>query len=326
MAGVHPVRIPVRLNARRYAASGDVYMAWIMNGLTAFVLALMTVSIACAGVPQNGPAHDASAQPRTEESMPAGTMSGGMKPYGKGYDADAALKISQAAIGRSLGGYVFLDRQEQPVRLEDYRGKPLLISLIYTSCFHICPTTTRNLASAVDTAASAVGRDAFHVVTIGFDAAHDTPERMRAYARQQGVSGEKNWTFLSADKATMTRLAADLGFLFTPSSKGFDHLIQTTVVDKEGKIFRQIYGMDFEPAILTEALKEAVFGLSPASLSLTDLVNRVRLFCTIYDPSTGTYRFNYAMIFGMGVGVLMLIVMGIILIRFWRNNAEPGNP
>lgn len=300
-------------------------MAWITNGLTVLTLTLMSVSIAWAGVPTTGSAHDASTQPHMAETMSAGTMSGGMKAFGKDYDADAALKISQQAIGRVLSGYTFLDRHEQPVRLEDYRGKPLLISLIYTSCFHICPTTTRNLASAVDTAGSAVGRDAFHVVTIGFDAAHDTPERMRAYARQQGVSWKKNWTFLSADGATITRLAADLGFLFTPSSKGFDHLIQTTVVDKEGRIFRQIYGMDFEPAILTEALKEVIFGLSPASLSLTDLVNRVRLFCTIYDPSTGTYRFNYAMIFGMGVGVLMLTVMGIVIIRFWRNNSSPGN-
>jgi len=300
-------------------------MAWITNGLIGLTLALMSVSITWAEVPPPGPAHDASAQSRTTKTMSSGTMIGGMKPYGKDYDSDTALKISQAAIGRSLGGYVFLDRHERSVRLEDYRGKPLLISLIYTSCFHICPTTTRNLASAVDTAGSAVGRDAFHVVTIGFDTAHDTPERMRAYARQQGVSGKKNWTFLSADKATITRLAADLGFLFTPSSKGFDHLIQTTVVDKEGRVFRQIYGMDFDPSILTEALKEVIFGLSPASLSLTDLVNRVRLFCTIYDPSTGTYRFNYAMIFGMGVGVLMLTVMGIVIIRFWRNNSNPGN-
>jgi len=242
-----------------------------------------------------------------------------MKPYGKNYDSKTALKTSQAAIGRRLGGYTFRDRRGHTVRLEDFRGKPLVLSLIYTSCFHICPATTQNLARAADVARSAVGEDAFNVVTIGFDALHDTPERMRGYARQQGVSGEKGWVFLSADQATIARLTADIGFLFTPSPKGFDHLIQTTVVDRDGKVYRQIYGMSFDPALLTEALKELVFGLSPETLSLDSLINRVRLFCTVYDPSTGTYQLNYAMISGMIVGTFVLVGTGIFLFRLVRN-------
>jgi len=243
----------------------------------------------------------------------------GMKPYGDSYDSDAALKISQAAIGRMLDGYQFKDRQGRTVSLADYRGKPLMISMIYTSCFHICPTTTKNLARAVETVRSAVGMDAFNVVTIGFDSLHDTPERMRTYARQQGVNSERNWTFLSADRAAIIRLTAELGFLFTPSSKGFDHLIQTTIVDGDGKIYRHIYGMEVDPALLTEAMKELVFGLAPATLNLSSLVSRVRLFCTTYDPSTGTYKLNYAMIFGMMIGALMATVTGIALVRFLRN-------
>jgi len=242
-----------------------------------------------------------------------------MKAFGKDFDSDKALKNSQDAIGQTLSGYAFHDRNGKLVKLTDFHGQPLLISLIYTSCFHICPATTRNLARAVKTARSAVGKDKFSIVTIGFDALHDTPERMRGFARQQGVSNEHHWKFLSADKATITRLTADLGFIFVPSPKGFDHLIQTTVVDKEGKVYRQMYGMNFDPSNLTEAMKELVFGLSPETLSLSSLVNRVRLFCTVYDPSTGTYKFNYAMIFGMTVGTLVLSISGFFLVRFLRN-------
>jgi len=242
-----------------------------------------------------------------------------LKSFGKDFDSDKALKNSQDTIGQTLSGYTFHDRNGKLVKLSDFYGKPLLISLIYTSCFHICPATTQNLARAVKTTRSAVGKDKFSIVTIGFDALHDTPERMRAFARQQGVSNEHHWKFLSANKATITRLAADLGFIFVPSPKGFDHLIQTTVVDKNGKIYRQLYGMNFDPSNLTEAMKELVFGLSPETLSLSSLVNRARLFCTVYDPSTGTYKFNYAMIFGMAVGVLMLGVSGFFLVRFLRH-------
>jgi len=241
-----------------------------------------------------------------------------MKAFGKDFDSNKALKNSQDVIGQTLSGYTFHDRNGKLVKLTDFQGKPLLISLIYTSCFHICPATTQNLARAIKATRSAVGKDKFSIITIGFDALHDTPERMRGFARQQGVSNEHHWKFLSADKATITRLTSDLGFIFVPSPKGFDHLIQTTVVDKDGKIYRQIYGMNFDPSNLTEAMKELVFGLSPETLNLSSLINRVRLFCTVYDPSTGTYKFNYAMIFGMTVGVLVLSISGFFLVRFLR--------
>ncbi|MDQ6958790.1 MAG: SCO family protein [Mariprofundaceae bacterium] len=241
-----------------------------------------------------------------------------LKSFGDDFDSDKALKNSQDAIGQTLSGYTFHDRNGKLVKLSDFHGKPLLISLIYTSCFHVCPATTQNLSRAIRTTRSAVGKNKFSIVTIGFDTLHDTPDRMRGFARQQGVSNVYGWKFLSADKPTITRLTTNLGFIFVPSPKGFDHLIQTTVVDKNGEVYRQIYGTDFDPSILTGAMKELVFGLSPATLSLSSLVNRARLFCTIYDPSTGTYKFNYAMIFGMSVGVLMVSITGFFLIRFLR--------
>jgi len=243
----------------------------------------------------------------------------GLKQLGNDFDSAIALQTSQAAIGQQLADYVFHDRNANAVTLSNFRGKPVVISLIYTSCFHICPTTTRNLARAIKAARSAVGVDTFSTISIGFDVLHDTPERMRSFARQQGLSGENNWAFLSTDKDTIIRLASDTGFIFTPSSKGFDHLIQTTVVDKEGKIYRQIYGINFDPSILTEALKELVFGLDPATFSLSSLTDRIRLFCTVYDPASGTYTLNYAMIFGMTVGIFMLLVTGIFFYRFLRD-------
>jgi len=241
----------------------------------------------------------------------------------KPFDEDAALEYSQAAIGRNLGDYTLHDRDGRAVKLADHLGKPLAISLIYTSCFHICPTTTRNLARAVRQARTAVGKDGFTVVTIGFDVRNDTPERMRAFARQQNVGSEENWLFLSADEATITQLAANLGFLFFPSTKGFDHLIQTTIVDAGGKIYRQVYGMDFNPGYLTGAMQELVLGRMQEALSLSAIVNRVRLYCTKFDPVTGMYRFDYSMIFSMVLGLPFFVWVGFMLYRMLRKNLHP---
>jgi len=149
---------------------------------------------------------------------------------------------------------------------------------------------------------------------------------MRGFARQRGVASERNWKFLSlADEASVQRLADELGFIFVESTKGFDHLLQATVIDADGKVYRQVYGMEFEPAVLTEPLKELVFGQPVDGFSVTALVNRVRLFCTIYDPTTGTYRFNFGMVLGFAVSGILAIGMGVVLIRIWLKTLRAGH-
>jgi len=66
------------------------------------------------------------------------------------FDQKAALAISQGAIGKSLGDYTLTAADGRNLRMSEFRGKPLVISLIYTSCYHICPTTTQHLAKVVD--------------------------------------------------------------------------------------------------------------------------------------------------------------------------------
>ena len=67
------------------------------------------------------------------------------------YDPDRALENSQAAIGNTIGDYELLDHLGAPVKLRsDHAGRPLLISMIFTSCHHVCPQTTKHLAIAVD--------------------------------------------------------------------------------------------------------------------------------------------------------------------------------
>lgn len=286
---------------------------WMKTATCLFALTLFAASAAATDDAGNMMDH-AKAKLHGSDHQPESSL----KAFGEDFDPDKALKTSQAAVGRTPADHTFLDRKGEQVSLRDFRGKPLVISLIYTSCFHICPTTTQTLDRAARAAESAVDRDKFNVVTIGFDASYDTPEKMASYARQQGVAGRDNWRFLSADRETIRQLSEELGFIFVASPKGFDHLIQTSVLDSEGTVYRQIYGMDFDPAHLSGAMKELVFGLSPKTLDLAYLVDRARLFCTIYDPTTGTYKFNYAMIFGMIVGAFTLSLTGFFVVRFVR--------
>lgn len=238
------------------------------------------------------------------------------------FDDKAALATSQAAIGRSVGDYSFIDSRGKTVRLKDLRGRPLLISLIYTSCYHTCPLLTKHLAQVVEIARDALGDRSFAVLTIGFDTAVDTPERMRTYARERGVNISE-WFFLSADPTTIAALTRDLGFLYFESPRGFDHLTQTTLLDAQGRVYAQIYGESFTIPALVEPLKQLVFGAPAQARSLSGWIDGVRLFCTIYDPSSGRYRFDYSLFIAIGVGLVSLGAVAVFVVRAWRQGGPP---
>lgn len=237
----------------------------------------------------------------------------------RGYSDDEALKISQAAIGRELENLEFTDGFGRPVSLSDYRGQPLLVSLIFTSCHHVCPALTRHLAPAVDAAREALGRDSFQVVTIGFDTTNDTPERMQDFARKQGIS-DPAWTFLSASSETMAKLVENVGFIYFPTPRGFDHITQITIVDRDGMIYQQVYGGTFELPWLVEPLKDLVFNRPQSANSFfSGMVDKVKLFCTVYDPNTGRYHFDYSLFFQIAIGAMgVLGVMAYLLVEIRR--------
>jgi protein SCO1/2 len=224
-----------------------------------------------------------------------------------GYDKDTALGISQDAIGNTLGHYEFTDPLNRKVDLRDNAGKPLLISMIFTSCHHVCPMTTKNLGEAVRAARETLGNDSFDVVTVGFDTLRDTPDAMRAFARAQGIDVE-GWKFLSGSQETIEALSSDLGFQYFTSPRGFDHINQVTVIDRESVVYRQIYGITFDLPWLVEPLKELVFN-RPTSQGhmIASLVDRVRLFCTVYNPATGRYEIDNSLFIQIAIGFLVVL-------------------
>jgi len=235
-------------------------------------------------------------------------------------DEAQALALSQAAIGREVGDYVFRDTQGARVRLSDFRGRPLVISMIYSSCADVCPVITQTLESVDAIARDALGDDAYTIVTLGFDASTDNPVRMQSFARQNGVPISDHWLVLSGDLPSILGLSADIGFQFFESPKGFDHLTQTTILDARGKVYRQIYGETFQTPHFVEPMKSLVFGTSTPFATLDDLINKVRLFCTIYDPTTDQYRFEYSIFFRILIGATVILSMMAFIAKWlWQN-------
>ena len=247
----------------------------------------------------------------------AGLVFGQALPAGTKFEPREALAISQAAVGKPIGDYTLVDGDGKLVRLADYRGKPYILSFIYTGCTQVCPTTTKFLGNAVEAAQRAVGADTFRVVTVGFNLPFDTPAAMREFQRKQGVD-VADWAFVAGDSATIEGLARDTGFFWIPSASGFDHLTQATIVDGEGRVFQQVYGETFELPMFVRPLQALTDGTPAPVQNLSDIVERVRILCTVYDPRAGKYRLNYGLFIEILVGLGVLGATLYYLGSEWR--------
>jgi len=238
-------------------------------------------------------------------------------------DSQAAYKRSQDAIGKPVGDHVLLDRQGRPTRLADYKGKPLLVNFIYTACFQVCPTTTRNLQKAVENTVAMLGPGRFNIVSIGFNQPFDSPEALKAFSTQHGIH-LPNWEFLSPAPAIVDELTQNFGFSYVATTAGFDHLNQISFVDAEGRIVRQVYGESFTAQDIAEPLKAMVTGapLPPQTSTLAELADRLRIICSVYDPLTGKYRTNYALYFEIAGFISFMIFMGWVAWSFTRKRRD----
>jgi len=245
---------------------------------------------------------------------------------GNSFNEDSALRLSQAAIGTIPSDYTFLDRQERPVRLASYRGKPLLVSFIYTGCFQICPATTKSLNDAIENLKRTIGTDQFNVISIGFNQPFDSPQALRIFASKNDINAP-NWEFLSPHESIVESLTRDFGFSYASNQSGIDHVLEITVLDGQGRIYSQIYGDKLDPEIISAPILQLLRGAPlPQALNLSDVINRVRLICTVYDPVTGRYRYDYGLILEIAGGCTFLIAMFWLYIDEWLKRRRSRKP
>ncbi len=250
---------------------------------------------------------------------------------GLGLDQGAALRTSQAAIGRQISDFTLLDREGRPVQLSRYRGKPLLVSFMYTGCFQTCPASTRALQGALVAGRNAFGSEQFNVVSIGFNQPDDAPQTLKAFALQHRIT-QANWDFLSPHASVVAPLTREFGFSYRATPAGLDHVLQVTLLDAQGRVYRQIYGAELTADALAEPLKQLLNNAPvPEQLRLEDVVKRARLFCTVYDPVSGTYRVQYGLLLEVAGGVTFALSMLWFFLTEWlsqrraRRNRASGS-
>lgn len=115
------------------------------------------------------------------------------------------------------------------------KDKVVMLNVIFTHCNDACPLITRKLREVRQAMGPALAAQVTFV-SVSSDPLNDTPEALKAFARQQGVD-EPNWLFLTGDKASVDLVLGRLG-QFLPSPE--QHSTQLIAGDVAGKRWSKI--------------------------------------------------------------------------------------
>ena len=138
-----------------------------------------------------------------------------------------------------------IDQAGRTFRLDDLRGKAVVVSFVYTTCSGSCPATTLNLARAQKVLKEAgLWGKVVEFVSISLDPVNDTPEALRGYARNFGADPAA-WHFLTGPAGRVGEVLAAWGMWARRDSKGvLDHPSRIFLIDPKGRQ-REIYSLEF---------------------------------------------------------------------------------
>lgn len=207
--------------------------------------------------------------------------------------------------------FVLQDTEAHPVRLDDFRGKMVILNFLYSRCEEDCPLHSLKLAEVQQQLALASLSDRVQFITIATDTedAASTAESMRAHGQRYGLN-PANWVFLQGGKGledSGMRFAAAYGLKFVPTDDGEQmHGVVTFLIDTKGKLRARYHGLNFNPVNLTlhtAALVHDAHNAGKENFSKTGL------------PSAGD-RSIVVFVTLLSLGVLVCMV----LIYFWRRD------
>lgn len=126
--------------------------------------------------------------------------------------------------------WTWTDDGAQTVRLSQWRGTPIVMTAIYTSCDATCPRTLMKLREVYDRYQREHRRAEFVVVTI--DPKVDTVERLREYRAQQHLPAP--WHLLRGEPDQTEQMANLLGVHPMDMEQHVVHEAQISVFDESG--------------------------------------------------------------------------------------------
>ena len=148
------------------------------------------------------------------------------------------------------------DQFGKQVSLSDFKGKPVVLTFLYTHCPDVCPLTAEKLHTVMQNLGSNVQKVA--VLAVSLDPKGDTPASVLNFSQAHGMLNY--WHYLMGTQNQLSAVWNTYGLFaqpVTPTTSSpctVSHNTALYVIDKQGRE-RVFLPDDFTPAQLTTDLK-----------------------------------------------------------------------
>jgi protein SCO1/2 len=219
----------------------------------------------------------------------------------------------------------FTNADGEEVSLRSYftGEKPVLLNFGYYNCPMLCDRVWGGMTASLQGLDWTPG-EKFTIVTIGI-APEEAPEdasrkREKLLSRLDNVTAGSGWYFHTGEQQNIKTLADAAGFQYRKMKRSnqmdqsfhqYAHPAALVALSGNGKITRYLYGLQYEPRDMKNALMEASNG------EVGNILDKVVLYCSQYDPNANKYVADAWAIMRLG-GVLTVIILGGTLFVFWR--------
>src|SRR5450631_4436952 len=158
-------------------------------------------------------------------------------------------------LGDEVPDFKLLNQSNQVIHLEQFRGKALLLTFIYTRCplADFCPRMSQNFAKVDKVLLSEPNLlNRTHLLSVSFDPEYDTPAVLRSYggAYTEKYTNEKfdHWDFAAPSKSDLTDMEKffDIGAI-PESNNSITHSLSTVLIGPDGKVVNWYPGNEWKP-------------------------------------------------------------------------------
>lgn len=159
------------------------------------------------------------------------------------------------AAGDPVPDFTLVNQSRQRVSLSQFRGRVVALNFIYTSCVlpQFCYRMANHFSVVRNRFRDRLERDLV-LLTVTFDPARDTPERLQQYAAQWKAD-VKSWHFMTGAAPDVERVCNLFGVDFFADEGLMSHSVHTAIIDRQGELVANIEGNHFTAAQLGDLVQ-----------------------------------------------------------------------
>ena len=164
--------------------------------------------------------------------------------------------------GEAIRDVTLVDETGTRQRPEDWRGRVLAVTFIYTRCPlpNFCPVMDRHFRAIQEQVrADPALRGGVLLLSVSFDPEHDQPAVLTQHAARLGADPAV-WHFLTGSREDVETFAAQFGVSVMRDRAVPDeiaHNLRTAIIDGEGKLITSLSGSEWAPADLVAEIRRA---------------------------------------------------------------------